>query len=438
MHRRTLRATLLVAALALLITPLAALAEPPTDEQIETIVSDAYAWYRENYKKDLPEEQLAAKAEEMLAEVSIDECTAQQINELSMLLSFSPKLQDRAMKRLATLTADESAEGASAALIQLTMSFSSGEPDDQLAAARTLVTHPGLHEALETGKAGRTFSYLDGLSDEHKRALAGEIIALRTMIDENTDPSTLAAATDYLSTLRSLGDEASPAMCEKVRLRLKELCAKAADDQREENERFANYLDGIVEYLDGAYARGELIDHAAPALAFTWSDGHSTSITSLDDLKGNVIVLDFWATWCGPCIRSFPDIRKLQKHYDGYNVVVLGVTSLQGRHYPGDGEGPVDCTDDPQKEYELMGEFMDAKDITWAVAFSEQEVFNPDFGVRGIPHMAIVDPAGKVRYNGMHPSGSTLAEKAAKIDKLLKEAGKPTPEPPAAEDTDDA
>ena len=109
----------------------------------------------------------------------------------------------------------------------------------------------------------------------------------------------------------------------------------------------------------------------------------------------------------------------------GYDVAIIGVTSVQGRHYPGDGP-PVDCTDDPEKEMGLMPAFIETKNMTWTVAFSEQEVFNPEYGLRGIPHVAIIDAEGKVRYNGLHPA-SPLEEKTAKIDKLLAEAGLEVP-----------
>ena len=47
-------------------------------------------------------------------------------------------------------------------------------------------------------------------------------------------------------------------------------------------------------------------------------------------MKGNVVVVDFWATWCGPCVGSFPQVKELVEYYKGYNVTVLGLTSPQG------------------------------------------------------------------------------------------------------------
>jgi len=141
-----------------------------------------------------------------------------------------------------------------------------------------------------------------------------------------------------------------------------------------------------------------------------------------------VVVVDFWATWCGPCIASFPNVRELQKRYEGYPVTIIGVTSLQGSHNNPKTRERTDTKDDPAKEKELMSGFVKDMDMTWTVAFSDQEVFNPAYGVRGIPHVAIIDAAGKVRHNGLHP-GSALADKTKKIDALLKEAGLPCPAP---------
>jgi thiol-disulfide isomerase/thioredoxin len=149
-------------------------------------------------------------------------------------------------------------------------------------------------------------------------------------------------------------------------------------------------------------------------------------LKTLSALKGKVVVLDFWATWCGPCIGSFPQVRELVEHYKGADVEVVGVTSIQGRVVNLQTQ-PIDTKDDPAKEMALMNDFMKAKDMTWTVAFSEEEVFNPDYGIMGIPYMAIVAPDGTVRHTGLHPA-MPLAEKTVKIDALLKEFGLKVPD----------
>jgi len=190
-----------------------------------------------------------------------------------------------------------------------------------------------------------------------------------------------------------------------------------------------NMLQCGYEDFKTLYAQGKLIGSEAPALHFLWSsDG---KYKTLSDLKGKVVVLDFWATWCGPCVGAFPNVRKLQERYKGYPVVILGVTSVQGRHIDRSGEKSksIDCKGDQKKEFRLMKQFMKDLDMTWPVVFTEERVVNPDYGVRGIPHITIIDAAGKVRYNKLSPYLPPY-EEAGKIDALLKEAGLKYPKEP--------
>lgn len=195
------------------------------------------------------------------------------------------------------------------------------------------------------------------------------------------------------------------------------------------NEADVKKVEGNIAYLNSPIATGNLIGGQAPDIEFLWtSDGKGGR---LSDLKGKVVLVDFWTTWCGPCVASFPNVRELQKRYKGYPVEIIGVTSVQGRHIRrnGDKRETVDTKGKPEEEFLLMKEFMKDMDMNWKVAFGATDVFNPMYGVRGIPHVAIIDAEGRVRFNNLRPYDAPFHE-AEKIDALLQEAGLKYPAQP--------
>ncbi|PKO98415.1 MAG: hypothetical protein CVU13_10390 [Bacteroidetes bacterium HGW-Bacteroidetes-8] len=193
------------------------------------------------------------------------------------------------------------------------------------------------------------------------------------------------------------------------------------------DKRTVDHFKNSYEYINSDYSKGKLINSKAPEIEFLWCS--NPEITKLSDTKGKVVIIDFWATWCSPCVGSFPNVRMLQERYKEYPVIIIGITSPQGYHMDRKNRARYDTKDNPEKEISYMPSFMKDMEITWEVAFSKTSVFNPLYGVRGIPHVAIIDTKGIVRYNELRPYDDP-AHEAEKIDALLKEAGLPYPVDP--------
>ncbi len=293
-------------------------------------------------------------------------------------------------------------------------------PELQAALAQAILEHPKLHEAIKKGKVDGIGTVILSMRD-NAAEFTDRFAALGIMLAD-TPPKFAIEGIGFWDGIRRLeGVEAEK--LETIRLGLvamlsRSIAATDAEGQPVLGNEF-DYVKRGLARIDGPAARGELIGYDMPEMTIAWSS--DSSMTSFEDLKGHVVVIDFWATWCGPCIGSFPKVQELKDHYAGKPVTIVGVTSLQGSVYGVPGEdGPVDTTNNASKEYELMPAVMERHGISWPVVFTEQHVFNPDFDVLAIPHVAILDANGKVRFNGLHPA-APMAQKTSKIELLLRE-----------------
>ena len=224
-----------------------------------------------------------------------------------------------------------------------------------------------------------------------------------------------------------VAEKISTAEKEEIRQKvLKQYTGLLSTERYREGRRRAR-VELAIQYLEGHYATGMLVGNKAPELNFLWMS--SGKEKSLDDLKGKVVILDFWATKCGPCIGIMPNMRALTKRYTGYLVEIIGVTSVMGYHVDVKNGKTIQTKGSPEYEFELMRTFMKDQNMNWRVAFTSQNVMNMDYGVLDIPHIVIIDAKGNVRYNGVDPFSAPY-HKADLIDGLLKEAGLSCPAAP--------
>lgn len=126
----------------------------------------------------------------------------------------------------------------------------------------------------------------------------------------------------------------------------------------------------------------------APALTIAkWVKGEP--ITGFE--KGKVYVVEFWATWCGPCVASMPHLSQIQKSHKDHGLTVIGVTSADRRN-------TLEAVE------KMVGEKGDTMGYT--VAFDTERATSDAYmraaGQNGIPCSFVVDKAGKIAYIG-HP-----------------------------------
>ncbi len=264
-------------------------------------------------------------------------------------------------------------------------------------------------------------------SQPSEETLAAELEDFEALIEKYADVPEQAAQIAYFRAslyAHVLNDE------ETGKKQLSEIESKYPSTRAARQAEHALYLmspEGKAEAKAKEDARlatlSQLTGSPAPELDFEWST--QDGLSKLSDLKGQVVVLDFWATWCGPCISSFPQMREHVTHFEGCPVTILGVTSLQGR-ISNLSSGKANTSGNPELEYELTSQFIEEHDMTWDVAFSKQKVFNEDYGIRGIPSAVIIAPDGTVRHVGLHP-GNPQADITGKIETILKEFELPLP-----------
>jgi thiol-disulfide isomerase/thioredoxin len=121
-------------------------------------------------------------------------------------------------------------------------------------------------------------------------------------------------------------------------------------------------------------AKKERESVSAPDFTLKTLDGQEITLSKL---KGKVILLDFWATWCGPCRESIPHLVHLYKTYQKNGLEVIGMNLDRG-------------------DIETVRRFAKSMNIPYPIVSTPEEV-SRNFGITGLPTAVFIDKEGKVR-----------------------------------------
>ncbi len=111
---------------------------------------------------------------------------------------------------------------------------------------------------------------------------------------------------------------------------------------------------------------------------FSWFDSNGKMI-SLRDLKGKTVLLNFWATWCGPCKAELPDIESLNKSYASRGLVVIGVSVDKGDNLLSD-----------------VSDFATSNGLTYQIVVDNDDIANAYGNINAIPTSFLVNRDGKI------------------------------------------
>jgi len=113
---------------------------------------------------------------------------------------------------------------------------------------------------------------------------------------------------------------------------------------------------------------------------------------TLEDLRGRVVLLEFWATWCKPCQEMFPKLKQLHEQAATRGLEIIAIT----RHYLAYG-GTEEAM---QEELQLMGGTVTQHGVSFPVGVAEDERLQAIYGANGLPTAVLIDRRGVVRYAG--------------------------------------